>query len=161
MSDLYIRVIPTDPQWQPTAEAADRATEYVAGLFSGPGDDVESVKPVFYEHIMLIDGGEYMEDLFCPRCDAAIGLDWFWKLGGEDSSRWLTGLTIGDLDVTVPCCGSPLMLPELRFEAPIGFARFEVRAMNWTRHAWDLSDEELATAGAILGHAVTQVHTHY
>jgi hypothetical protein len=44
--------------------------------------------------------------------------------------------TIGDLCVTVPCCGTPLTLPELRFEAPVGFARFEVSAMNWTRNAW-------------------------
>jgi hypothetical protein len=80
MSDLYIRVIPTDPQWQPTAEAAARATEYVAGLFAGPGDHVEVVEPVFHERITLIDGGEYMEELFCSRCDATIGLDWFWDL---------------------------------------------------------------------------------
>jgi hypothetical protein len=38
---------------------------------------------------------------------------------------------------------------------------FEVIAMNWTRSAWELSDEELTTAGDILGHPVTQIHTHY
>lgn len=62
MSDLYIRVIPTDPRWQPTAEAAARAAEYVAGLFTEPGDHVEVVEPVFHERITLIDGGEYMEE---------------------------------------------------------------------------------------------------
>ena len=35
MSDLYVRVIPTDPEWQPTAEAAAAAVEYVAGLLAG------------------------------------------------------------------------------------------------------------------------------
>ena len=64
---------------EPTVEAAAGAVEYVAGLFAGPGDHVETVEPVFYERITLIDGGEYMEDVFCPRCDAAIGLDWFWS----------------------------------------------------------------------------------
>jgi hypothetical protein len=61
MSDLYIRMIPTDPEWQPTVEAAAGAVEYVAGLFAGPGDHVEAVEPVFYERITLIDGGQYME----------------------------------------------------------------------------------------------------
>jgi hypothetical protein len=36
MGDLYIRVIPTDPEWQPTVEAADDAVGYVAGLFAKP-----------------------------------------------------------------------------------------------------------------------------
>jgi hypothetical protein len=162
MSELYIRVIPTDPEWQPTAEAAARTVKYVAALFAGPGDHVESVEPVFYEHITLIDGGEYMEDLHCPRCDADIGLDWFWELlRVRNGGRMIGEPTIHDLSVTVPCCGAALMLPELRFEAPVGFARFEVSARNWTRSAWELSEEELTASGAALGHPVTQVSAHY
>jgi hypothetical protein len=162
MSDLYIRVIPTDPEWQPTAEAAARAVEYVAGLFAGPGDHVEAVEPVFYERITLIDGGEYTQDVFCPRCDAAIGLDWFWNLlRVRNGGRMVGEPTIGDLGVIVPCCGTALTLPELHFEAPVGFARFEVSAMNWTRSVWELNDEELTTAGDILGHPVMQVHSLY
>jgi hypothetical protein len=162
MSELYIRVIPTDPEWQPTAEAAADATEYVAGLFAGPGDHIEAVEPVFYERITLIDGGEYMEDVFCPRCDAAIGLNWFWDLlTTRNGGRTVGEPTVHDLGVTVPCCGAALTLPELRFEAPVGFARFEVSARNWSRDAWELSDEELAATGAVLGHPVTQVLAHY
>jgi hypothetical protein len=162
MSDDYIRVIPTDPEWQPTIEAADGAVEYVAGLFAGPGDHVEAVEPVFYERTTLIDAGQYMEDVFCPRCGAAIGLDWFWDLlRARNGGRMVGEPTIGDLGVITPCCGTALTLPELRFEAPVGFARFEVSAMNWARSVSELSDEELMTAGGILGHAVTQIHTRY
>ncbi|MEU7751243.1 hypothetical protein [Micromonospora sp. NPDC049171] len=162
MSELYIRVIPTDPKWQPTVGAAAHAAEYVAGLFARPDDHVEVVEPVFYGRITLIDGGEYMENVFCPRCGAAIGLDWFWELLiTRNGGRRVGEPTIDDLGVTVPCCRAALTLPELRFEAPVGFARFEVSARNWTRHAWDLSAEELADTGAILGHPVTQVHAHY
>jgi hypothetical protein len=63
--------------------------------------------------------------------------------------------------VVAPCCEAALTLPELRFESPVGFARFEVSAMNWSRSVWELSVEELATAGDILGHPVMQVHAHY
>jgi hypothetical protein len=162
MSDSYIRVIPTDPEWQPTVEAAAGAAEYVAGLFAGPGDHVETVEPIFYDRITLIDGGQYMADVLCPRCGAAIGLDWFWDLlRVRNGGRRVGEPTVGDLGVTVPCCGTALTLPELRFEDPVGFARFEVSAMNWTRSASELSDEELTTAGDILGHPVTQVHTRY
>jgi hypothetical protein len=162
MSDSYIRVIPTDPAWQPTADAAEAAVEYVAGLFAGPGDDVETVEATFHERITLIDAGEYMEDVFCPRCETSLGLDWFWGvLRARTGGRMVDIPTAEDLSVTVPCCGSALTLPGLRFEAPVGFARFEVCAVNGYRDTGDLSDDELSTAGAALGHAVIQIHTRY
>lgn len=162
MSDLYVRVIPTDPEWQPTIEAAAGAVGYVAGLFAGPGDSVDAVEPVFYERITLIDGGQYMQDVFCPRYDAAIGLDWFWDLLRErNGGRTVGEPTVGDLAATVPCCGIALTLPELRFEAPVGFARFEMSVMNWARGVGELSPTELVAAGDILGHPVTQIHTRY
>ncbi|GAA2559654.1 hypothetical protein GCM10010435_33610 [Winogradskya consettensis] len=158
MSELLIRVIPTDLEWQPTPEAAIAAAEYVAGLFAGPGDHVESVEPLFYDRIAVIDGGEYLEDVFCPRCEASIGVDWFWDLlqvrTGNDP-------TLNDLAVTVPCCGAALALPELRFEDPLGFARFEITIKNWTRGPWELSDHELTTTAALLGHPVLQIQAHY
>ena len=162
MSELCIRVVPTDPEWQPTAGAAAGTTEYAAGLFAGPGDHVEAVEPVFYERVTLIDGGEYMQDVFCPRCGAAIGLNWFWDLlTARNGGRTVGGPAVCDLGVTVPCCGAALTLPEPRFEAPVGFARFEVSARNWSRDVWELGGEELAAAGAVLGHPVTQVLAHY
>jgi hypothetical protein len=157
-----MRVIPTDPDWQPTAEAAAGAVEYLAGLFAGPGDDVEAVEPEFYQRTTLIDCGQYLQDCSCTRCDTAIGLDWFWDLlRARNGGRMAGAPTVGELGVIVPCCGAAVTLPELRFENPVGFARFEVTAMNWTRSAWQLSDEELATMGNILGHSVTQVHARY
>jgi hypothetical protein len=117
---------------------------------------------VFYERITLIDAGEHMEDVFCSRCDASIGLNWFWGLlRARNGGRMVGEPTIDDLDVTVPCCGAALTLPDLRFEAPVGFARFEVSAMNWSRNAWMLNDEELAAVEGVLGHPVTQIHTQY
>jgi hypothetical protein len=101
-----------------------------------------------------------MEDVFCPRCDCAIGLNWFRDLLRTKNGGQMDGVPIvHDLGVTVPFCRAACTLPELRFEAPIGFARFEVTAMNWAR-VTELSEEELAAAGAILGHPVTMVDAH-
>ncbi len=95
------------------------------------------------------------------RGGAAIGLDWFWDLLIASNGGRIGEPATGDLRVAVPCCGAAVTLPQLRFEGPVGFARFEVSARNWTRHEWELSDEELAAMGDILGHPVTQVHAHY
>src|SRR5215469_8666386 len=114
MSDLYIRVIPTNPQWQPAAEAAARAVEYLAGLFTGKGDRVWEVTSKFYDQVTLIDGGEYMQDLFCPRCDAAIGLDWFWDLLiARNGGRRVGEPTIGDLGGGGSACLWASVLAEL------------------------------------------------
>ena len=61
----------------------------------------------------------------------------------------------------VPCCDALVALDCLHYDSPVGFARFEVSAMNWTRDEWDLDDDELSTLSALLGHPVTQIHTRY
>ncbi|MEN3615256.1 hypothetical protein AAH979_37735 [Plantactinospora sp. ZYX-F-223] len=148
-------MIPTDPGWQPTPEAAAAAVAYVASLFSGLGDAVEDVRPKFYDRVTLIDAGEYTTQITCPRCDGDIGLPWLGELVRE------VGQSFDHLDVTVPCCCAVVTLDSLRYEEPIGFARFEVSAMNPTRANYELDAEELARVADLLGHPVAQVLAHY
>ena len=76
-------------------------------------------------------------------------------MAGEDEA----GLDC--LDARVPCCGAVVSLATLRFDWPVGFARFEVTAMNATRAKYELDAEELAHAADLLGHLVTQILAHY
>lgn len=155
MSDSYIRLIPTDVRWQPTPEAAAAAVAYVARLFSGPGDAVERVDYQFYDRVTVIDAGEYTTRITCPRCDGDISMDWLGDLIRE------RGLSFDDLDASVPCCGAVVPLNTLHYEEPIGYARFEVSAMNATRGRYELDDQELDDVASLLGHAVSQILTHY
>jgi hypothetical protein len=52
-------------------------------------------------------------------------------------------------------------LHSLRYEEPIGFARFEVSAMNPTRANYELDAKELARVADLLGHPVAQILAHY
>lgn len=155
MSDGYIRLIPTDINWQPTPVAAAAATAYVVRLFSGPGNAVEYVDHCFYDRVTLIDAGENTTRIACSRCDGDIDLVWFYDLIEE------TGESLDNLDVTVPCCGAVVSLDTLRYDWPVGFAQFEVSAMNPTRAKYELDTQELADVASLLGHPVTQVLTHY
>jgi hypothetical protein len=155
VSDGYIRLIPTDPDWQPTPEAAASAVAYVTGLFSGPDDQVEKVEYEFYDRVTLIDAGENTTEISCPRCDGDVSWEWFGDLVEEN------GASLDHLDVTVPCCGAVLSLDTLRYDWPVGFARFEVSAMNPTRAKYELDAEELAKLAALLGHPVIQILAHY
>jgi hypothetical protein len=155
VSDDYIRLVPIDKNWQPAPEAADAAVSYVAGLFSGPDDDVWEVSPEFYDQVTLIDAGENTIRITCPCCTRDISLGWFLDLVEEN------GGSIGDRAVTVPCCDATVTLDTLRYDWPVGFSRFEVCAMNPTRAKYELDTEELAHVATLLDHPVTQILAHY
>jgi hypothetical protein len=155
VSDDYIRLIPTDPVWQPTPQNAAAAVAYVTGLFAEPGDDVWAIEARFYDRPTVIDAGMYLERITCPRCHADIALSWF----GDFVRR--SGMSFDRLDAQVPCCEAVISVNGLRFEEPMGFARFEVSVMNGTRAKNELDSEELAQVASVLGRPVKQILAHY
>jgi len=153
-------LVPTSEDWQPTGEAAASVAAYVAELFSGSDGDVDEVTCEFYERVTLIDAGENTSQISCPHCDGEVSREWFLDLVEENYVETGEDLTLRD--VTVPCCGWVVPLDELRYEWPVGFARFEVCIMNPTRaNKYELDAGELDRVGALLGHPVTQVLAHY
>jgi hypothetical protein len=155
VSDFYIRLIPGDQQWQPSREDAEAAVRYLEGLFSGPQDDVEEVGAEFYDRVTLIDAGENTTRVSCSSCTEEIGVDWLYDLVEAN------GESFDSLEIRVPCCSAMVELSSLHYDWPVGFARFEVTAMNATRAKYELDDGELAELGSILGHPVTQILAHY
>lgn len=151
VSDWEIRLIPTDQNWQPTLEAAASAVAYVARLFSGPGDAVEEVRYRFYDRVTVIDAGECTTQIRCSHCGGDISAGWFLE----------RGVRADQLDVMVPCCREVVSLDTLSYDDPVGFARFEVSAMNATRAQYELDAGELADVAALLGNPVTQILAHY
>ncbi|MFI7650802.1 hypothetical protein ACIBTZ_32735 [Micromonospora sp. NPDC049460] len=103
----------------------------------------------FHDRVTLIDAGEYTTRITCSRCDEDISLAWLGDLVRKNG-----GLRFDHLDVTVPCCRAMVELDSLRYEEPIGFARFEVSAMNPTRATYELDAEELAVVAGLLGHSL-------
>ncbi|GIF78094.1 hypothetical protein Asi02nite_76120 [Asanoa siamensis] len=148
-------MIPTDLQWQPAPDAAAAAVAYVARLFSGPADDVEEVDYEFYDQVTLIDAGENATRIRCSRCDGESDVGWLYDLAAENDEGF------DRPDIAMPCCGAVVMLDTLRYDWPMGFARFEVSAMNPRRDKYELDATELADVAAILGHPVTQILAHY
>ncbi|MEU8074810.1 hypothetical protein AB0B31_05120 [Catellatospora citrea] len=155
MSDSYIRLIPGDREWQPGPEAAAAAAAYVEGLFSDSADHVEYVEYEFYDRVTLIDAGENTSRITCSRCEGDIDTGWFFDIAEEHDEQF------DSLDVTVPCCAAVVALDTLRYDWPVGFARFEVSAMNATRAKYELDAQELAVVADILGHPVRQILAHY
>ncbi|MEV0128761.1 hypothetical protein AB0H83_09880 [Dactylosporangium sp. NPDC050688] len=156
MGDTYLRVIPTDRDWQPAPATAASVAAHVASLLSVPGDAVERVEGRFYDRVTLIDAGMYTTRITCSCCDGDISMDWLGDLVRQNGS-----LSFDHLDVTVPCCRAAVQLDSLHYEDPIGFARFEISAMNPTRARDELDAGELAQVADLLGHPVAQIIAHY
>jgi len=69
---------------------------------------------------------------------------------------------IGTRDITIPCCGVTVPPDTLRYDAPVGFARFQVCAMNPFRAGrWEPGTGELSRVADIFGHPVTQIIAGY
>jgi hypothetical protein len=155
VSDDYIRLIPTDPRWQPARAAAAAATAYAAGLFSRPGSSADQVRHEFFDSVTFVDSGVNTASVRCPSCASALELDQVYDVIGERHPD------LTDLDMRVPCCGAVVSLNDLDYDWAVGFARFEITIRNGTRDRYELDDAELTEAAQLLGHPLRQVLAHY
>jgi hypothetical protein len=154
VSDNILSVIPTDPYWQPSAEAADAAMAALKRLAPQLGGFVTTeYRMSRHDQVTLVDCGANLERIECPVCEGAIEVGWWFHLLEE---RGETGFA--DMVVRVPCCGAEVGLNDLRYDWPCGFARFELEVWNPNRD-W-LTDAELAEIAAALGSEVRQVFAH-
>ena len=148
MSDNILSVIPADPQWQPSQDAADRAIRALSALT--PEDD--GAKATWHDQITFVDCGSHFERVACPQCDCALDRAWLRDRVSDVSET-------GALIFIVPCCGTELSLNDLVYREPCGFARFDISVWNPDR-SW-LSDSELYTVSEALGCPVRQIMAHY
>src|SRR2546423_647474 len=154
MSDNILSIIPADPGWQPTSEAADAAMAVLRRLVPQlDGFVTTESRTTWHERVAAVECGANLERIECPACQNAIDVEWWADLLEE---RFGIGFT--NLAVTVPCCGAEVSLNDLRYDWPCGFARFELEAWNPNRD-W-LTADELAQLAAALGCDVRQVLAH-
>jgi hypothetical protein len=116
MSDNYLVIIPTDPNWQPEEAAAERAAGVVAGL----APEAEEIEALALDEVEFFDAGANFERASCPHC--GIDVTHWWPEAMDHAGD----LGFGDLSVTMPCCGRPASLNDLVYDMPQGFARFAI-----------------------------------
>jgi hypothetical protein len=150
VSDYYLRLIPTDPTWQPDEAAARRAAETLAALV--PDADPPVVK--LYEEVTFIDQGGNFARVLCPACGAELPPPW-WSQRMDDAFA----TRFARLTVETPCCGVRVSLNDLTYDWPAGFARAELSVLG--PPAGGLSEPQLARVGRELGHPLRQVIARY
>jgi len=154
MSDNILSVIPADPYWQPTADAAEAAMVVLRRLAPQLEGFVQTeYRITWHAKTAVVDCGANLERITCSNCRRDIDTEWWADLLEE---RFETGFA--DLAVAVPCCEADVSLDDLDYDWPCGFASFELEV--WNPNRGQLTDDELAETSAVLGCEVRQVWAH-
>jgi len=145
MSDNYLIIIPTDPNWQADDAAAQRVGQLVDELVP----EAEDIEAFSLDEVEFFDCGENFESAKCPHCGADV-TEW-WPEAMDRAGE----LSFGDLGVTMPCCGRPSSLNDLVYDMPQGFAQFAVSVTE--PGVEELDGAALRRLGETLGHPVRAI----
>ncbi len=118
----YLRLIPTNPNFIPEEPAQNQARD----LFASFVPQAYKVSSQIYEDITFVDAGSNYERIMCPSCGTTLNHNWW--INEMDRAYNKTKFT--DLTISTPCCDILCSLNDLRYEWPMGFARFIIEAIN-------------------------------
>src|SRR5438132_12719946 len=75
MSDNWLILIPTDPEYMPDATSQEKARELFASLVS----DADEVDVYVTDGVRFVDQGENFSSVSCPKCGTKLDVGW-WNL---------------------------------------------------------------------------------
>jgi len=152
LSDNWLRVIPTDPTFVPTAQAARRGVDLLARLAPAAASG-EAAHEVDFGKTVFVDAGTNFASVTCPWCGMAIDLELWQDWMGAAASTEFT-----QLNVRTRCCDVTTSLNELRYDWPQGFARWSLEVMNPTAQ---LSNTQVEAVAEAIGHPIRVIWAHY
>lgn len=151
MSDNWVRIVPTEPTWTPSAEQETAVVRLARELMPG-AEDISVERP---DEIAFVDAGSNQGEASCPACDGALSEEWWSAATGQSHDQ----RRFEDRSTHVPCCGALIDLNDLDYgDFPVAFARWWVDCMN--PDVGRLSEQAVESIAGALGHAVTIVYQH-
>ena len=149
MSDNWLILIPTPPEYVPSKDARERAI----ALFRRIAPDGHEIEVELSKRPRLIGRGTNLERIICPSCQRELAIDWWsdWMSQEEELGCPLN-------PAALPCCGSVHSLADLVYDWPQGFSRFSIGAMN--PNIQDLPRTVQREFEAIMGCSVQKIWRH-
>lgn len=148
MSDNWLQFIPSDPQFQPSSEAAEQARALLASFV--PQSD--EVLALFKNSTEFFHPGANWSGVECSACGADAEPWWQEAMDVASQSHFK------NLIVTAPCCGAHVSLNELRYVWPAAFGRFALEAMN--PNIRDLAPAQESRLSELVGQNLHKVWVH-
>jgi hypothetical protein len=123
MSDVFLHLIPTDPEFVPSITAQEALLECLRKAL--PGSD--SFECQTMSETTFIDPGENLEKICCPLCGEELDQEWWSSSMNKASEKQFLNLA-----VQMPCCRGSTTLNDLSYKMAAGFARFLIEVSNPT-----------------------------
>ena len=150
MSDSFLRLIPKDPQFEPSQEAGEAAARCVNAMM--PSTSAVNIRR--FSEVHFVDQGANFERVLCPHCHQELTTYW------SDCMQACSKNQFSKRIVELPCCKKESDLNALIYEWPAGFARFVLEIQNPDPSNW-LVDSAQRNLENILGCEVRQILAHY
>jgi len=148
MSDNWLQFVPTDPEFQPSAMAAERARV----LFSSFAPQSDEIVASFKNSTEFFHPGGNWSGVQCSACGANAKPWW------SDAMDAASQNNFKNLTVVAQCCGANVSLNELKYVWPAAFGRFALEAMN--PNLRDLAPDQESALSAAIGHSLRKVWVH-
>jgi len=148
MSDNWIILIPTRPDYVPDPHAQEAARALLAEVLPEADEVTAAVSP----EIELVHPFGNWSGVRCPLCRADLE-EWYVEAVTKASEMAFANLT-----VTTPCCGGTANLNELDYIWPAGFSRFCLEARN--PNVKDVDVQAVKRLESILGCPLRRIWRH-
>ena len=157
MSDRYIKLIPSDPDYIPNKTLRNKAVKVLEGMLP----ESEECEAEVYDTVTFVDQGEYLDVIICPACRKKLKYhdenitEWWGSVEQEEEEHGAEGFK-----VKMPCCKKEVLFTDLTFHWPAGFAKFELSALNPMTNR-GLKPEQLAELESVLKCKLIQILCSY
>lgn len=148
MSDNYLRLIPHDPYWLPSAEVVITSLSTLRRFVPA----AENVSAESENQVKFFDAGENSRNIACPSCGNNLQ-DWW---GDAMNEAWKSKFE--NLAVVTPCCYTSTSLNDLVYTWPMAFGRFALVAAN--PGVASLASEQLKEIDLAIGSHLKVVWQH-
>jgi len=149
MSENFLRLIPSSPEFIPDKNAIDQAVFLLKEDFPYP----DMVRVEISDSPRFIDQGANWERIVCPFCNETLDPGW-WQNAMDNAFA----NKFKNLIIRVPCCGIETTLNDLIYYLPAGFSRFMIEISNPGR---DIADARINQLETIIGSPLRKIWAHY
>ena len=149
-SGNQLKIIPTEPNYEPSTEQQKEAIKYLTTEFSK-----NEISSALTKNVEFIDSGENFESVSCNLCGLNIDID-NWQEAMDKAFQ----TSFSDLSLLTPCCNKQTGLNDLEYDMPSGFSKYVIEVIDP-----DMSDNQktdlIKNLTGILGHDMKLIWAHY
>ena len=115
-SGQNLKVIPTEPNFEPTKEQQRTLIKYSITKYQR-----SEIRSILTNQVEFIDPGESFDSVFCNHCGQNLEIE-YW----QDAMDKAYQNAFNDLSIVTSCCNKTTTLNDLKYHFPAGFSKYQL-----------------------------------